>query len=118
MDNKTKEILQKFSTQKVDLNMVKSVENNSNKANSLFEQGVKIMFDARGKMDDAINIMKKSLKLAEDALEEGKQLEKLADNIGADLKGSTEKAIQDAFNTISVSKQSLKDLNKAKNIII
>lgn len=110
-------ILTKLAKNKVELNMVKNVETNSKKSLDLYESGVKKIFAIRNELDSAIDVIKKSLKLAEDALQEGKELEKLADNIGADLKGSTEKAIQDAFGQILASKQTIKDLEKAKNSI-
>ena len=108
---------QELSAEKVELNMVKSVESNSSKAESLYEQGVKKIFSAVGEINSAIQTLEQSLKLASDSLNEGKELEKLADNIGADLKSSTTQAIQSAFNTIQAAEQNIKDLNKAKATI-
>ena len=108
---------QELSAEKIELNMVKSVESNSSKAESLYEQGVKKIFSAVGEINSAIQTLEQSLKLASDSLNEGKELEKLADNIGADLKSSTTQAIQSAFNTIQAAEQNIKDLNKAKATI-
>ena len=108
---------QELSAEKIELNMVKSVESNSSKADSLYEQGVKKIFSAVGEINSAIQTLEQSLKLASDSLNEGKELEKLADNIGADLKSSTTQAIQSAFNTIQAAEQNIKDLNKAKATI-
>ena len=113
------ERLQKIAlkNQKVDLNMVKNVESNSAKANSLYEQGVKKIFSAEGEINSAIQTLEQSLRKATETLKEGEELEKLADNIGADLKSTTIKAIQNAFNTVQAANQSIKDLKKAKSII-
>ena len=69
------------------------------------------------KYKSAIQTLEKSKDIANKALNEGKELEKLADNIGAELKSSTTSAIQNAFNTINAAEQSIKDLKKAKSVI-
>ena len=112
-----KEEKTELATQKVNLNLVKNVESGSKEADSLYEQGVKKIFSAIGEIQSAIQILEKSKDTANKALSEGKELEKLADKIGADLKSSTTQAIQSAFNTIQAAEQNIKDLNKAKAVI-
>ena len=112
-----KEEKTELSTQKIELNMVKNVESNSKKAESLFEQGVKKIFSAIGEIQSAIQVLEKSKDIANKSLSEGKELEKLADKIGAELTSSTTAAIQKAFNTILATEQSIKDLQKAKSVI-
>ena len=80
-------------------------------------QGVKEIFSAIRIIESAIQTLKKSKSIANKSLSEGKELEKLADKIGADLKSSTEAAIQNAFNTIIAAEQSIKDLEKSKATI-
>ncbi len=111
------EYLAKQEPKKIELNMVKSVESNSKKSESLYTQGVKKIFSAIGEIQSAIQTLEKSKDIANKALNEGKELEKLADNIGAELKSSTTSAIQNAFNTINAAEQSIKDLKKAKSVI-
>tara|TARA_R110000764_G_scaffold237965_1_gene334598 strand:- start:60 stop:434 length:375 start_codon:yes stop_codon:yes gene_type:complete len=106
-----------LKSHEVELNMVKSVESNSKKAESLYTQGVKEIFSAIRVIESAIQTLKKSKSIANNSLSEGKELEKLADKIGADLKSSTESAIQNAFNTIQAAEQNIKDLEKAKATI-
>jgi len=106
-----------LATQKVELNMVKNIESGSKKADSLYEQGVKKIFSAIGEIQSAIQILEKSKDIANKTLNEGKELEKLADKIGADLKSSTTSAIQSASLTISATEQNIKDLQKAKSVI-
>jgi len=112
-----KEEKTELATQKIELNMVKNVESNSKKAESLFEQGVKKIFSAIGEIQSAIQVLEKSKDIANKSLREGKELEKLADKIGAELTSSTTAAIQKAFNTILATEQSIKDLQKAKSVI-
>ena len=112
-----KEEKTELATQKIELNMVKNVESNSKKAESLFEQGVKKIFSAIGEIQSAIQVLEKSKDIANKSLSEGKELEKLADKIGAELTSSTTAAIQKAFNTILATEQSIKDLQKAKSVI-
>ena len=123
--NTQKEVFNKLSkeekvelaTQKIELNMVKNVESNSKKAESLFEQGVKKIFSAIGEIQSAIQVLEQSKDIANKSLSEGKELEKLADKIGAELNSSTTAAIQKAFSTILATEQSIKDLQKAKSVI-
>lgn len=111
------EYLAKQEVNKIELNMVKSVESNSKKSESLYSQGVKKIFSAIGEIQSAIQTLEKSKDIANKSLNEGKELEKLADNIGAELKSSTTSAIQNAFNTINAAEQNIKDLKKAKSVI-
>jgi predicted RNA-binding protein with EMAP domain len=111
------EYLAKQEPKKIELNMVKSVESNSKKSESLYTQGVKKIFSAISEIQSAIQTLEKSKDIANKSLNEGKELEKLADNIGAELKSSTTSAIQNAFNTINAAEQSIKDLKKAKSVI-
>ena len=106
-----------LATQKVELNMVKNIESGSKKADSLYEQGVKKIFSAIGEIQSAIQILEKSKDIANRTFNEGKELEKLADKIGADLKSSTTSAIKSASLTISATEQNIKDLQKAKSVI-
>jgi uncharacterized protein Yka (UPF0111/DUF47 family) len=106
-----------LSAQKVELNMVKNIESGSKKADSLYEQGVKKIFSAIGEIQSAIQILEKSKDIANRTFNEGKELEKLADKIGADLKSSTTSAIKSASLTISATEQNIKDLQKAKSAI-
>jgi len=106
-----------LSAQKVELNMVKNIESGSKKADSLYEQGVKKIFSAIGEIQSAIQILEKSKDIANRTFNEGKELEKLADKIGADLKSSTTSAIKSASLTISATEQNIKDLQKAKSVI-
>lgn len=106
-----------LATQKIELNMVKNIESGSKKADSLYEQGVKKIFSAIGEIQSAIQILEKSKDIANRTFNEGKELEKLADKIGADLKSSTTSAIKSASLTISATEQNIKDLQKAKSAI-
>ena len=106
-----------LSAQKIELNMVKNIESGSKKADSLYEQGVKKIFSAIGEIQSAIQILEKSKDIANRTFNEGKELEKLADKIGADLKSSTSSAIKSASLTISATEQNIKDLQKAKSVI-
>ena len=112
-----KEDKTELAAHKVELNLVKSVESGSKKADSLYEQGVKKIFSAIGEIQSAIQILEKSKDTANKALSEGKELEKLADKIGADLKSSTTAAIQKSFGTGLAAEQGIKDLRKAKAVI-
>ena len=103
--------------QKVELNMIKDIESDSSKANSIYESAVKRTFVAIKEINSAIQDMERVVKLSQGVITKGKEVEKLADNIGADLKSSTTKAIQDAFNVQQAAEQNLKDLNKAKQVI-
>ena len=107
-----------LASQKVELNMVKDVESNSKKADDLYNQGVKKIFSAVKEIDSAIQTLEKSKDIANKTLSLGKELEKLADNIGADLKSSTTSAIQKAFDTILATEQNIKDLRKSKSTIM
>ena len=113
-----KEKKTELASHKVDLNMVKDVESNSKKADDLYNQGVKKIFSAVGEINSAIQTLEKSKDIANKTLNLGKELEKLANNIGADLKSSTTSAIQTAFNTILATEQNIKDLKKAKSTIM
>jgi len=113
--NKEDEI--ELAAQKVQLNMVKDIEAGSKKADTLYEQGVKKIFSAIGEIQSAIQILEKSKDIANRTFNEGKELEKLADTIGADLKSSTTSAIKSASLTISATEQNIKDLKKAKSLI-
>ena len=101
----------------VELNMIKDIESDSSKANSMYESAVKRTFVAIKEINSAIDDMERVVKLSQGVITKGKEAEKLADNIGADLKSSTTKAIQDAFNVQQAAEQNLKDLNKAKQAI-
>ena len=101
----------------LELNMIKDIESDSSKANSMYESPVKSTFAAIKEINSAIQDMERVVKLSQGVLSKGEEVEKLADNIGADLKSSTTKAIQDAFNVKQAAEQNLKDLNKAKQPI-
>ncbi len=101
----------------LELNMIKEIESDSSKANSMYESAVKSTFAAIKEINSAIQDMERVVKLSQGVLSKGEEVEKLADNIGADLKSSTTKAIQDAFNVQQAAEQNLKDLNKAKQAI-
>ena len=113
-----KEEKTELATQKVELNLVKNVESGSEKASSLYEQGIKKMFSAIGDIQSAIQTLNKSKDIADKALKEGKELEKLADKIGADLKSSTTAAIQNAYNLGGDTEIAIKGLKKAKAAMV
>ena len=113
-----KEDKTELATQKVELNLVKNVESGSEKASSLYEQGIKKMFSAIGDIQSAIQTLNKSKDIADKALKEGKELEKLADKIGADLKSSTTAAIQNAYNLGGDTETAIKGLKKAKAAMV
>jgi len=113
-----KEEKTELATQKVELNLVKNVESGSEKASSLYEQGIKKMFSAIGDIQSAIQTLNKSKDIADKALKEGKELEKLADKIGADLKSSTTAAIQNAYNLGGDTETAIKGLKKAKAAMV
>jgi len=104
---------EELSSEKLELNLVKSVESKSKKADSLMDQGLKKVFSAIGELKAAIQTLEASQSTANKALAEGKELEKLADNIGADLSSSTVSAIQKAFDIELTTKQIIKDSKKA-----
>ena len=111
---KIEELKQLFSTEKVNLNMNKNVQKNAKKADSIYEQGVKKTFLALKELNSSIELIEQAVKLAKTALNEGEEIEKLADKLGAELPSNLEQAIQSSFTLIQAGNQNLKDLNKAK----
>jgi len=114
---KIKELKQLFSTEKVNLNMNKNVQKNAKKADSIYEQGVKKTFLALKELNSSIELIEQAVKLAKTALNEGEEIEKLAEKLGAELPSNLEQAIQSSFTLIQAGNQNLKDLNKAKSAI-
>ena len=105
---------EELSSEKLELNLVKSVESNSKKADALLEQGIKKIFSAIGELKSAVQTLEKSKDAAQKALSEGKELEKMADNIGAELTPTTKAAIQRAFDIGELeASQIIKDTKKA-----
>ena len=111
---KIEELKQLFSTEKVNLNMNKNVQKNAKKADSIYEQGVKKTFLALKELNSSIELIEQAVKLAKTALNEGEEIEKLAEKLGAELPSNLEQAIQSSFTLIQAGNQNLKDLNKAK----
>jgi phage-related holin len=82
MDNKTKEILQKFSTQKVDLGIVQDFEKVFNKAN---DSGLKVsqtLIDALGKAEQKFN---QNLSEWDRAIKIGEKLEQSYKDLGVEV---------------------------------
>lgn len=102
---------------KVELNMVNEIKSKSSEANSTYETAVKSTFAAIKEINSAIQMMERVVKVSQDAVNQGEEIERLADDLGAQLNSSVVKAIQDAFNVQQAAEQNLKDLNKAKQAI-
>lgn len=102
---------------KVELNMVNEIKSKSSEANSKYETAVKSTFAAIKEINSAIQMMEIVVKVSQDAVNQGEEVERLADNLGAQLDSAVVKAIQDAFNVQQAAEQNLKDLNKAKQAI-
>ena len=104
--------------QKVELNMMNEIKSKSSEANSKYEAAVKSTFAAIKEINSAIQTMERVVRVSQEAVEVGKEVERLTDDLGAQLDSSVVKAIQDAFNVNQAAEQNLKDLNKAKQAIL
>ena len=112
-----KAVFAKLSTEKVELNMVNDIKSKSSEANSKYEAAVKSTFAAIKEINSAIQLMERVVKASQEAVSQGEEVERLADELGAQLDSSVVKAIQDAFNVQQAAEQNLKDLNKAKQAL-
>lgn len=102
----------------LELNMVNDIKSKSSEANSKYEAAVKSIFAATKEINSAIQLMERVVKASQEAVSQGEEVERLADELGAQLDSSVVKAIQDAFNVQQAAEQNLKDLNKAKQAIV
>jgi len=103
---------------KVDLNMVREVQDKSSEANSTYASAVNSISQAIQEIDSAIKMMERVIELAQGAVKTGEEVERLTDHLGAQLDSSVVQSIQEAFNVQQAAEQNLKDLNKAKQVIL
>ena len=113
----TAKVMTKLASERIELNMVKELESSVSKIKSKYESGVKKTFDAKKQIEASIKLLDETITLSNNALKKADELEKLAKNIGADLKSSTKKAIQDAYGFKSAAEQNVKDLKKSKSTL-
>jgi hypothetical protein len=113
----TEKVMVKLEAHKVELNMVKELEASVSKIKSKYELGVKKTFDAKKQIEASIKLLDETITLSDNALKKADELEKLAKNIGADLKSSTKQAIKDAYGFKSAAEQNVKDLKKSKSTL-
>tara|TARA_R100000951_G_scaffold51059_1_gene43130 strand:+ start:80 stop:448 length:369 start_codon:yes stop_codon:yes gene_type:complete len=112
-----KAVFAKLSTQKVELNMIKEIESDSLKVGSIYEGAITSTLAAIKEINSAIQDMERVVKLSQDVLSKGEEVEKLADNIGADLNPSTTNALDQVRIERQIAIQKIKDLNKGKQLI-
>ena len=103
MDIKTNEILQKFSTQKVDLKLDGQLKSMEQKAQSIFNDGRRDanteILSAAEKMGQALSKLKKLQKDIDNTYAEAI---KKAEDIGVDLKNTTVgKNFRNAYNDVN-----------------
>ena len=112
MDSKTKEILQKFSSQKVDLKLDGQLKSMEQKAQSIFNDGRRDanqeILSAAGKMEQALS---KLNKLSKDIDNTYADAIRKAKDIGVDLnKTSVGKNFKDAYNDVTEYVMSSREL--------
>ena len=105
-----------LESQKVELGLIDEVVKKSKKASQEYEKSIKKTLQILSLLDSAILEAKNAVKISSEALRDGKELEKKADDIGMKLPSNVEKAIQESFDVATLGgKQHLKDLMKAKS---
>ena len=103
--------------EKVELNMIKEIESDSLKVGSIYESAITSTLAAIKEINSAIQDRERVVKLSQDVLSKGEEVEKLADNIGADLNPSTTNALDQVRIERQIAIQKIKDLNKGKQLI-
>ena len=112
MDYKQKEILQKFSAQKVELKLDGQLKSMEQKAQSIFNDGRKDanteILSAAGKMEQALSKLNKLAKNIDDTYADAIRK---AEDIGVDLnKTSVGKNFKNAYNDVTEYIMSSRDL--------
>ena len=115
MDTNTKNILQKFSTQKVELSLISDITKANEKAVKNYETSIKLVFQFLSDIDKAIVYAESAVDLAEKTMIKVKEFDRIRKEIGVEPDAKMKKSTQSIYDIAEGGgKAHLKVLQKIK----
>ena len=115
MEPQVKKILQKFSTQKVDLSLISDITKANEKAVKNYETSIKLVFQFLSDIDKAIVYAESAVDLAEKTMIKVKEFDRIRKEIGVEPDAKMKKSTQSIYDIAEGGgKSHLKVLQKIK----